>query len=222
MPYSPLTAIQVLYCNLITAVTLGFVLAVEPAEDGIMSHPPRKLGKRLIGRYLLFRLTVATIVLVIVSVGSTFWARHLGYDQKGQRAEAMNTLVFGSIAVTLSARFSYNSSWHVRIFFGNPYCWIAIFIVGIFQVGITYIPGLNSVVFSQSAMDAKQWGIVVLGFVIVFVVMETEKAIRRLLKELGQDTDDVEYGMFDEVVVLEKDASLPRGASHLRLTDLHR
>ena len=32
MPYSPLTPIQVLYTNLICAVTLGFVLAVEPAR----------------------------------------------------------------------------------------------------------------------------------------------------------------------------------------------
>merc|ERR1712176_687569 len=38
---SPLSPIQVLYCNLICAVTLGFVTAVEPPEDGIMDQPPR-------------------------------------------------------------------------------------------------------------------------------------------------------------------------------------
>ena len=81
LPYSPLTAIQVLYCNLICAVTLGFVTAVEPAEAGIMDQPPRKVGKRLIGRYLLYRLTVGTIILVIVSVGATFWAKDLGYGR---------------------------------------------------------------------------------------------------------------------------------------------
>ena len=32
---SPLSSIQVLYCNLICACTLGFVCAVEPAEDGM-------------------------------------------------------------------------------------------------------------------------------------------------------------------------------------------
>merc|ERR1712151_183664 len=44
LKYTPLTAIQVLYCNLICAVTLGFVTAVEPAEDGIMDIPPRRVG----------------------------------------------------------------------------------------------------------------------------------------------------------------------------------
>merc|ERR1711971_134449 len=40
----PLTAIQVLYSNLICAVPLGFVCAIEPAEDGIMDQAPRKVG----------------------------------------------------------------------------------------------------------------------------------------------------------------------------------
>merc|ERR1719444_238440 len=53
-----LTAIQVLYCNLICAVTLGFIAAVEPAEKGIMDVPPRRVGKRLIGRFLLLRIAL--------------------------------------------------------------------------------------------------------------------------------------------------------------------
>jgi magnesium-transporting ATPase (P-type) len=62
----PLTAIQVLYSNLICAVTLGFACAVEPAEDGIMNLPPRRVGKRLIGRYLLLRIILGTAVLTSV------------------------------------------------------------------------------------------------------------------------------------------------------------
>merc|ERR1711865_1327941 len=63
-----LTAIQVLYCNLICAVTLGFVAAVEPAEPGIMDVPPRIVGKRLIGRFLFLRIALGTIVLGFVTV----------------------------------------------------------------------------------------------------------------------------------------------------------
>jgi magnesium-transporting ATPase (P-type) len=42
---TPLSSIQVLYCNLICAVTLGFVCAVEPAEDGIMNLLPAELER---------------------------------------------------------------------------------------------------------------------------------------------------------------------------------
>merc|ERR1711957_798213 len=65
-----LTSIQVLYCNLICAVTLGFVAAVEPAEDGIMDVPPRRVGKRLIGRYLFLRIILGTALLSGCVVGS--------------------------------------------------------------------------------------------------------------------------------------------------------
>merc|ERR1712238_114953 len=41
---SPLSPIQVLYSNLICAITLGFVLAIEPSEEGIMNLPPRSTG----------------------------------------------------------------------------------------------------------------------------------------------------------------------------------
>ena len=50
---TPLSSIQVFYCNLICAMTLGFVAAVEPAEDGMMVQPPRRVGKRLIGRFFV-------------------------------------------------------------------------------------------------------------------------------------------------------------------------
>jgi magnesium-transporting ATPase (P-type) len=37
----PVTAVQILWINLITAVTLGLALAFEPTEAGTMARPPR-------------------------------------------------------------------------------------------------------------------------------------------------------------------------------------
>merc|ERR1739844_100123 len=72
---SPLSPIQVLYSNLICAITLGFVAAIEPAEEGIMTLPPRRIGKRLIGRYLLLRILLATFTLTCLVVASAFWLK---------------------------------------------------------------------------------------------------------------------------------------------------
>merc|ERR1711972_742277 len=92
-------------------------------------------------------------------VGSVFWAKSLGYNLAEQRSQAFNTLDFGAISICLSARFAYNSSIHPRIFTGNKYCWYSVLLVAVLQVAITYIPGLNSVIFSMAAMDGTQWGI---------------------------------------------------------------
>merc|ERR1712176_112466 len=125
-----LTAIQVLYCNLICAVTLGFIAAVEPAEKGIMDVPPRRVGKRLIGRFLFLRIVLGTISLVLVTVLMSVWSENIltgtyGYNFTDREtidrihSQASNTLTFGAAALTMSARFSLQSSLHPRVFMNN-------------------------------------------------------------------------------------------------------
>lgn len=58
---------------------LGFVAAVEPAEEGIMSLPPRQNGKRIVGRYLLMRIIVGTLTLACLILASIFWLK--SYNQ---------------------------------------------------------------------------------------------------------------------------------------------
>lgn len=223
-----LTGIQVLYCNLICAVTLGFVAAVEPAEDGIMDVPPRRVGKRLIGRYLFLRIFIGTVVMVATTVGSVFWVQEV-FKNEGReyedylplmRSQASNTLTFGACFITMSARFSYNSALHPRIFRGNKYAWYSVAITGTLQCFITYVPGVNNVVFEMGPMEGFQWGIVALFGVIVFLTMEAEKAVRRTLKLMGSDTDDKEYGFMDTPPQKTGDMTLPKGVSHLKLTEL--
>ncbi|OEU22395.1 P-type ATPase [Fragilariopsis cylindrus CCMP1102] len=211
-----LTSIQVLYCNLICAVTLGFVAAVEPAEDGIMDVPPRRVGKRLIGRFLFLRIVLGTILLVLVTVASSIWAEYelennYDYDYKTVthmvHSQASNTLTFGACFVTFSARFNLLSSFHPRLFRGNVFTWYSFAIVTVLQLCITYIPGLNNIIFSMAPMVAFQWGLVALGGIIVFIGLELEKAFQ--------------YGVFDvNPPLANQDISLPKGASHLQLTKI--
>lgn len=219
---SPLTPIQVLYSNLICAVTLGFVGAVEPAEDGIMNLPPRRVGKRLIGRFLFLRIALATVVLTACVVGSTFWAQHLGLSQGKMNSQAMNVLDFGAISVTLSGRFAYNSSFHPRVLTGNKICWYSIAIMSVLQFVVTYVPGLNNVIFSMEGMDLVQWGITLLAMVIVFVSMEAEKMLRRYLAAHGSDTDDRNPSVFDATPEEPKGGLPHSGVSSMNLVNLHK
>jgi len=243
LPYSPLSPIQVLYSNLICAITLGFVSAIEPAEEGIMSLPPRRQGKRLLGRFLILRILIGTFTLTALVVASAFWLKGFNkdgllpfYDDRDDypegdikyylediRAIAFNVLDFGAIGVTLSARFSYLSSIHPRVFVGNKYCWYSVAIVAVLQVLITHVPGLNSVIFQMRGMDGLGWGITFLFMVVVFLVMEFEKAVRTYLKFNGGDTDDAEYDpMLDGKESTTTDVTLPKGASNLNLVSLEK
>ena len=218
LDYSLISPIQVLYSNLICAITLGFVAAIEPAEEGIMKLPPRRIGKRLIGRYLLLRILIATFSLTFLVVGAAFIlvsqnkndtvvfeadakddpALEDKYYYEDIRALTFNVLDFGAIAITLSARFTYLPSFHMRVFHGNIYVWYSIAIVIVGQIFITYCPGVNSTIFQMHPMNGLQWGITIGFAFILFIIMEVEKVIRSWLKFRGEDTDDREYGMFDD------------------------
>jgi len=214
---TPLTAIQVLYSNLICAVTLGFVCAVEPAEEGIMEIPPRRVGKRLIGRYLFLRIALGTAILTTSVVGTAFWTASMGYSIPSQRAAAFNTLDFGAISITASARFAYNSSVSLNVFRGNNSLIYSAIIVILLQILCTYTPGLNTVIFGMEGMDGIQWGITIFFMFVVFFVMEAEKAFRRKLKAMGRDTDDAEDSPFDRHVQAPPPGTrlLPKGGSKL-------
>merc|ERR1719162_1745436 len=126
-----------------------------------MDVPPRRVGKRLIGRFLFLRIALGTVLLVLVTVGSALWAEKI--LQKAPyfmdeddidsinlvHSQASNTLTFGAIFVTLSARFSYQSSMHPRVFQNNVFVIYSIALVTILQFAITYIPGLNGIVFAK-------------------------------------------------------------------------
>ena len=228
LPSTPITAIQILYSNFICAVTLGFVTAIEPAEDGIMELPPRRVGKRLVGRFLFLRIILGTCLLTGCVVGAAkivdVYYADMDIEERLYkiRATAFNVLDFGAMSVMMSARFAYNSSIHPRVFKGNPAALWSIGIVTALQLILTYVPYLNSFVFGMKAMDWLGWVLTISSMVIVFFVMEIEKGIRRGLKAKGADTDDREPGIFDSTVSRPNTESMkmPKGASKLNLTEL--
>ncbi len=46
------TPVQILWVNMVTAVTLALALSFEPAERDVMSRPPRNTDAPIIGGYL--------------------------------------------------------------------------------------------------------------------------------------------------------------------------
>lgn len=69
----PVTAIQILWINLVTDTAMVLPLGLEPEEDGYMKRPPRRPKDPLMSRILLSRvviigLTMAIVTLIIVSI----------------------------------------------------------------------------------------------------------------------------------------------------------
>ena len=54
----PITPVQILWINMVTAVALGLTLAFEPTEPGTMRRPPRAPGQPILSGFLLWRVVL--------------------------------------------------------------------------------------------------------------------------------------------------------------------
>lgn len=174
----PLTPVQVLWVNMITAVTLSLALAYEPAEGGIMRRPPRGAGGSIIaGRELGFVLIVslliggATLAVFGISLAS-------GADLAVARTEAVAMLALGQLAYLLNCRFLTRSSLTADVLRGNPVVWWSALALIVLQLLYTYLPALNGL-FGSEPLSAVGW-LLPIGFsIVIFLAVEALKAVRR-------------------------------------------
>ena len=174
----PLTPVQVLWVNMVTAVTLSLALAYEPAEKGIMDRPPRAAGGTLINaRELGFVLIVS--LLIGGATLAVFWlATAGGAPVEVARTQAVAMLALGQLAYLLNCRFLGRSSFTVDVLRGNPVVWWSAAALIALQLVYTYVPFMNGL-FGSSPLSVTGWIAPVVLSVVIFVAVEGLKALRR-------------------------------------------
>jgi magnesium-transporting ATPase (P-type) len=175
----PVTPVQILWVNMITAVTLGLAFAFERAERDIMLRPPRPADEPLLTGFILWRIGFVGLLLVL-GVGLLFL-----YEQdrpetsvEFARTVAVNTLVMGQIFYLLSARFFHEPAYTREGLFGSRAVLIAIGVCVVLQLLFTYAPFMN-LLFGTAPLDAEAWARCVGVGLAVFVLVELEKAVFR-------------------------------------------
>jgi Ca2+-transporting ATPase len=180
----PITPVQVLWVNMITAVTLGLALAFERAEPALMTRRPRSPREPILSGFLVWRIGFVTLLLL----AGTYGLFALALDRVGldaARTIAVNALVAGEIAYLVNTRRIHAPAWTLDGLFGSRPVLIAAAAVLAFQCLFTYLPPLQTL-FGTAAIDAASW-LAIAGFAAaVFMLVELEKAgIRRVFRVSG-------------------------------------
>ena len=180
----PITPIQILWINMITAVTLGIALAFEPTEENTMQRPPRSQKEALLSGALMWHI-VLVAGLFLAGVFSIYeYAIFQGYSENLARTMSLNTLVVLEIFHLFFIRNMYGSSLTWKAICGTRVIWISVIAVTIGQFAITYLPWLQSV-FETEAIGLFDGLLIMAVGIIMFSVIEFEKQIRlRLLKKV--------------------------------------
>ena len=176
----PVTAGQILWVNMITAVTLALALAFEPGEPGVMRHPPRRPSEPLITRVLAVRIAYVSLLMVLVTFGVFEWVLMRGGSLEAARTAAVNMLVVGELVYLFNVRHFTASAFSREILTGNPVAlWMSLVLVA-FQLVFTYAPPMQQV-FQTVALDAATWGVILALGAAKFLAVEAEKAVLRRL-----------------------------------------
>jgi magnesium-transporting ATPase (P-type) len=175
----PVTPVQILWVNMITAVTLGIALAWERAEGDIMQRPPRDPKEPLLTGFMLWRIGFVGLILLL-GVGLLFM-QEMGRGETSlayARTLAVNALVMGQIAYVLNARFFFAPSWTLDGLFGSRMLLLAIGACLGLQLLFTYAPFMNRL-FDTEALTATGWARCLALALAVFALVEIEKAALR-------------------------------------------
>lgn len=171
----PITPAQILWVNMITAVTLALSLAFEPAERNVMQRSPRRPDEPLLSALLVERIVLVSVLMVIATFGLFIWVRQQGLSLELARTLAVNTLVVGEAFYLFNTRYLTASSLNIAALTGNRYAVIATAIVLLFQLLFTYAPPMQ-LLFHTRGLDALHWLLIAAAGLVVFVIVEMEKA----------------------------------------------
>lgn len=181
----PITAAQILWINMITAVTLALTLAFEPPEPNVMQRPPRNPKQPLLSGFLIWRIIFVSLIIVTGTFGLFLWEREHGASIELARTIAVNTVVMFEIFYLFSARYLLAPALTFEGLSGNRYVLYAIGLLLVIQMAFTYL-GPMQALFATTAMDGDAWLRVVLVASSVLILVEAEKLLLRKYTKLEQ------------------------------------
>ena len=176
----PISPVQILWVNLITAVTLGLALAFEPMEPGTMLRMPRARTAPLLTGALIWHVILVGTLFAVAVFGLYAYAMDRGYSPDLAQTLSMNMLVILEIFHLFFIRNLYGTSLTWAAIRGTRVVWICLAVIVPAQFIVTYVP-LAQTFMSTAAVPLLDGLLMVAIGVVFFAIIEVEKQLRLTL-----------------------------------------
>ena len=177
----PVTPVQILWVNLVTAVALGLTLAFEPPEPTLMQRKPRSPDEQLLQPYLLWRVALVSVLFALGCFGMFEWSLRRGDSVELARTIVVNALVIMEIFYLFSVRYTQGTSLSLRGVLGTPAVLLGVAGVTLVQLLFTYTPPMQAL-FDSRPVDLAA-GLLAIGLgVALLLLLEVEKLLVRWMR----------------------------------------
>jgi len=154
----PLTAVQILWINLVEDGLPGVALAFEPKEEGILERKPEEHNARLLTREMKAIIFAIGIMTDLLLLGLLWWLINEGHEPNHMRTIIFAALGIDSLFYIFSCKNLRKNIWQINPF-SNMFLNVS-WLVGVLAlVGAVYIPALN-VLLGTVALDFEEWMLV--------------------------------------------------------------
>jgi Ca2+-transporting ATPase len=171
----PLTALQILWINLVTDGLPGLALSAEPAERDVMRRRPRPPDESIFAHGMAAHILWVGLLIGALTLATQAWT--WSRDQAEWQTMVFTVLVFAQLFHCLGIRSERFSLFSIGLF-SNPALVVALLVTALAQVAVIYLPPLNAV-FRTMPLSASQLGACLAIGSIVLVAVELEKFARR-------------------------------------------
>ena len=172
----PLYPAQLLWINMVSALTIQFAFIFEPPEAGIMARGPRNVKKGLLTKLDTFEIVYVSLLISGLGIWAFDFLTDKGMPEVVGSTMALNIIIFGKIFYLFNLRNDHPVI--SKYFFQNK---MAFYIIGILialQLGIIYLPFMQSIFHTTNINFTYGWLIPIAAGVIVLAVTELGKFIR--------------------------------------------
>ncbi|MGT2906320.1 cation-translocating P-type ATPase [Streptococcus dentiloxodontae] len=164
----PLTVMQILAIDLGTDMLPALGLGIEPPEQGVMNHPPRKLTDRLLNKQLLLKAFLWYGLIESVLAMGAFFVTYLinqghltslagsGSLYREATTMTLGAIIFGQIGMVMNSRKGKNNSISSIKPFSNRMVNLGIFIEILLLIALSYLPFLHGL-FNTAPLGIWHW-----------------------------------------------------------------
>ncbi|WP_214775305.1 cation-transporting P-type ATPase [Exiguobacterium sp. s37] len=174
---APLSPVQILWVNMVVAITLSLAIAFEPLEESTMKRPPRPANVPLLSRYYIFRVTFVSIIIGGGSLWINYMLGDFDYSTEKLQTITLNAIVMAQLFHLYNCRTELAPAFN-RHFFDNKIAFLVSALLIALQLFITYVPFMHTL-FGTAPLTWEDWIYPVAFGAVVFIIVEIEKAISR-------------------------------------------
>ena len=170
----PITPVQILWVNMVSAITLSLPLAFEQPDRNLMLRPPRRVSDPMLPWSLWLLILGSAVLMCGLTLAIYQWSLHLGADVTVARTLAINTLIAAEMLFLINCRSLSSHSFSIQAWFGNQQVWIAIGCLLVLQWLQTYWPLMNTL-FGTAPVSYDLWSWVMLAAFTYYLLIEAGK-----------------------------------------------